>query len=389
MQMSDFDISTAMQTDAFAALCASAAAQAEATEAARAVPRQLAEAMAAQGLFALYVPEKFAGRQDDPLLANSKLYHLARHDAASAWVAMIGSTASIGAAYLPDDVAGSLYGGGTAITCGIFAPQGTAVADGEDYIVNGRWAWASGSANASHIGLGCRIVTDPPESAKMPETRLVMLPVEALIKHDNWYTLGLCGSSSGDVEAVNIRVPKSHSFSILTEAPRVHAPLYRMPYFGLLASGIAAIALGNGRAALDDFIDLAQAKTPTGTGKTLAQRATVQARLAEAEATWRAANSYFWQMLKDVWAVAQSDTPLDENLRADFRLAATHAVRQALQVVRDMHDLAGGTAVYKTSPLQRRLRDGETMTQHVMTNAASYEMVGRVQLGGFRPDMLL
>ena len=163
-----------------------------------------------------------------------------------------------------------------------------------------------------HIGLGVALFQI--RKAKMPKMRLLMLPIEALIKHDNWYTLGLCGSSSGDVEAVNIRVPHSHSFSILTE-PRVHAPLYRMPYLVCWPAALPP-SLWVMAAPLDDFIDLAK-PNPTGTGKTLAQRATAQA-LAEAEATWRAA-SYFWQTLEDVWAVIKSDTPLDENLRADFR----------------------------------------------------------------------
>jgi hypothetical protein len=51
--------------------------------------------------------------------------------------------------------------------------------------------------------------------------------------------------------------------------------------------------------------------------------------------------------------------------------------------------LAGGTSVYKTSAIQRRLRDSETMTQHMIANAATYEMIGRVRLGGYHKAMQL
>jgi alkylation response protein AidB-like acyl-CoA dehydrogenase len=54
-----------------------------------------------------------------------------------------------------------------------------------------------------------------------------------------------------------------------------------------------------------------------------------------------------------------------------------------------VHDIAGGTSVYKDSALQRRLRDAQTMTQHMITNAATYEMTGRVLLGGYHPGMQL
>jgi alkylation response protein AidB-like acyl-CoA dehydrogenase len=75
--------------------------------------------------------------------------------------------------------------------------------------------------------------------------------------------------------------------------------------------------------------------------------------------------------------------------RADLRLVSTHAVRQSVAVVRIIHDLAGGTSVYLSSPIQRRLRDAETMTQHMIASASTYELVGRVMLGGYHETMQL
>ena len=46
-----------------------------------------------------------------------------------------------------------------------------------------------------------------------------------------------------------------------------------------------------------------------------------------------------------------------------------------------MYDLAGGTAIYDGSPLQRRFRDAHTATAHLQVNAASRELQGRVLLG--------
>ena len=75
--------------------------------------------------------------------------------------------------------------------------------------------------------------------------------------------------------------------------------------------------------------------------------------------------------------------------RADLRLISTHAVRRGVSVVRAAHDIAGGTSVYKTSAIQRRLRDAETMTQHMIANANTYELFGRVLLGGYHETMQL
>ena len=45
-----------------------------------------------------------------------------------------------------------------------------------------------------------------------------------------------------------------------------------------------------------------------------------------------------------------------------------------------MYDLAGGTAVYERSPLQRRHRDVHVATQHMLVAPATWELTGRLLL---------
>ncbi len=46
-----------------------------------------------------------------------------------------------------------------------------------------------------------------------------------------------------------------------------------------------------------------------------------------------------------------------------------------------MYDLAGGSAIYDHSPLQRHFRDAHTATAHFQVNEASRELPGRILLG--------
>ncbi|MEC8095537.1 MAG: acyl-CoA dehydrogenase family protein, partial [Pseudomonadota bacterium] len=164
---------------------------------------------------------------------------------------------------------------------------------------------------------------------------------------------------------------------------------YKMPYFGFLATGVAAVALGNAKSALHDIHDLARTKTPAGHSRALAENSAVQSALAETEAQLRSADAFYWQVLENVWQQVTNAADITPEARADLRLISTFAVRTCLQVVRTAHDIAGGTSVYKNHPLQRRLRDAETMSQHMITNASTFELVGRVRLGGFHPKMQL
>ena len=50
------------------------------------------------------------------------------------------------------------------------------------------------------------------------------------------------------------------------------------------------------------------------------------------------------------------------------------------------HRFAGGTAVYADSPLQRRLRDVHTMTQHFIVRPDTLTTAGAV-LTGHEPDV--
>ena len=372
----------------FKDLCAQSAARAEETQTARCVPPDLARKFAEYGLMAMFVPQKIGGREWPAPHGLGLLEKLAESDASSAWVCMIGATAALGAAYIDPKSAKNMFATPkTRITCGIFAPNGTALPSGDDFIINGRWGWASGSGNADFIGLGCRVM-ETVDASPNAEPRLFMVPREKIIFHDTWHTLGLCGSGSGDVEVKNVRVPAAHSYMI-SQKPWGSGPLYRLPYFGFLAAGVAAVALGNARAALDDFLKLVMEKQPQGSARKLHQMSRIQNALACAEADWRAAHALYWMQVNQLWDVLQSADAPTIAQKADLRLATTHAVRQSAAVVRAAHDMAGGSSVFQKNPIQRRLRDADTMTQHMITGPAIYEMVGRVMLGGHFEGMML
>ena len=126
--------------------------------------------------------------------------------------------------------------------------------------------------------------------------------------------------------------------------------------------------------------ELAGAKKGLGSTRTLAERPATQAAVATAESALDAAQALYYQAIETAWQASQGDG-VSVEARNRLRLAATHAVRTSADVVRDMYDLAGGTAIYDNSPLQRRFRDAYTATAHFQVNEASRELPGRILLG--------
>jgi indole-3-acetate monooxygenase len=368
-------------------------ARADAMEQARRMPAELAESLAAIGVYRMLRPSSIGGLECSPADFLGAIEALAIADASAGWCAMIGASSGVYSAYLPPEIAREVYGDGNEIrTGGVFAPMGQAVLEGDVYKVTGHWRWASGSQNCQWLNGGCTVV-EAGEVRKLangaPEIRAMIFPAADAELIDTWHTMGLRGTGSGDMKVQDIRVPRQRSVSLLIDKPQSDGALYVFPVFGLLALGIAAVAAGNARAALDEFREFAGGARTAGARKVLAERATVQQSYAEMDAQLRSARAFLFDEVGQAWASAQNERRISLQTRGKLRLAATHMTRTAALVCRQAQDLCGGAAVFSENLLQRKLRDAQTMTAHMMIAPATYELAGRVLLGLPTDDTLV
>jgi alkylation response protein AidB-like acyl-CoA dehydrogenase len=342
------------------------------TERLRQLPDQLVARLRDSRLLRAGAPREVDGLELDPATSLKCAEEIARGDASAGWCVSIAITSSLLAAYLPETAREELFGGGKGIAAGVWAPGGKARPENGGYIVSGRWAFCSGIAHADMLFAGCLV-----EGATSPS--VAALRTQDLEILDTWHTLGLRGTGSNDAVASEVQVPTDRVFSLF-DGPRIDRPLYRFPIFGFFALSIAAAALGNARAAIDDLIALAGGKVSLGSSRSLAERAPTHAAVARAEASLNAARALYYEGIEAAWQAAHVDEPVSVPRRSDLRLAATHAVRTSADVTRAMYDLAGGSAIYDGSPLQRRFRDAYTATAHFQVNEASRELPGRILL---------
>ncbi|WP_022680804.1 acyl-CoA dehydrogenase family protein [Sandarakinorhabdus limnophila] len=360
------------------------AARAADTESQRRLPADLAAELAQASLFRMLVPQSLGGAEVDVTTLFTSLEQLGRADAATGWCVMIGGTTALISAWLPMEHAREIWFDPNVITGGVFAPMGRAAVEGGDYLVSGRWAWGSGSANCSWL-LGGAVIMDGGEMRRLPsgapDHRMMVMRRAEVELIDTWDALGMRGTGSGDLAAKDVRVPQSRSVSFITDTPREAGPLYRFAPFGLLALGIAAVASGNALGALDDLKALAVAKKGQGSSRSLAERGVVQADFAVAQADLDAARALVHAEIATAWDRVVAGDALELSARARLRLAATRLTQVSARVAAKMHELAGGTSVYASHPLNRRFRDAHVATQHVMVAPPTLELAGRVLLG--------
>jgi alkylation response protein AidB-like acyl-CoA dehydrogenase len=350
------------------------------TERRRRLPDELLASLRDSGLLRAGAPLEVEGLELAPGTALRCAEEVARGDASAGWCVSIAITSSLLAAYLPGESRDELFGGGQEVAAGVWAPRGKGRPVDKGVVVSGRWAFCSGIAHCDLLFAGCMIERDARSAGERPMPSVVALPKEDLEILDTWHTLGLRGTGSNDAVADGVLVPWARVFSLF-DGPVLDRPLYRFPIFGFFALSIAAAALGNARAAIDELIALAGGKVAQGSSRSLAERAPAQAAVATAASSLSAARALYYEAIDSAWQAAQHDESVSVALRSDLRLAATHAVRTSAEIVRWMYDLAGGSAIYDDSPLQRRFRDAHTATAHFQVNEASRELPGRILLG--------
>ncbi|MCW5748712.1 MAG: acyl-CoA dehydrogenase family protein [Alphaproteobacteria bacterium] len=356
----------------------------EQSERERRLPTELVAAFHGLKLFRMFIPADLGGLETDLLTAARVVEQVAIADGAAGWNLMIGSTYGLMAGLLPRDVAHDIYGPARAVVAGALRPTGTARLSDGGYVVNGRWAFASGIQQATYWNAGC-IVTDgttPRRTASGgPEIRMVFFPPADGELIDTWDVSGLRGTGSHDYAVKDLFVPHERTIA-LEDTPWPSGVLYRTPLQALLDTSMAAVGLGIGRAAIDAFYELAAVKqSSAGSSKPLAERPMLQTSIARAEALLLSARSFLYETAEDVWADVLAGKAPGARQLAIARLARINAVAASCQAAELAFEAGGGSSIYASCPLDRCLRDIRTASQHVSMATANYEVIGRVLLG--------
>jgi alkylation response protein AidB-like acyl-CoA dehydrogenase len=142
-----------------------------------------------------------------------------------------------------------------------------------------------------------------------------------------------------------------------------------------------AFALGVGRRALDEILELAQSKR-RGYAKqvALADRPVFQRAVAEADLRLRAARLLALEVFERAWQTVCAGRPPEPRLQAEMRSAATFVTDVALDVTAIAFRYGGGSTVWLNSMLQRCLRDLYVGASHLMVNDSAYENYGQFLL---------
>lgn len=338
----------------------------------RHVPRDVVAKFKLAGFYRASTPRRFGGDALPPADFLRMVERMSEVDGSAGWVASFGGS-GVYLAALPPETQARLYADGPDLVfAGALFPVQPAQEVPGGFRVRGRWRLASGSLAADYLGVG---IGDG--SSGRPRT--AVLPASQVEVVDTWDSAGMRGTGSHDLRVDGVDVPAEWTF-VRGGGATIDEPLYRYPALAYAAQVLAVVNLGIARASLNHVAGFGAGRAGLTGGPVLADRAYARIALAKAEAELRSVRAFFYEVTEEVYETALAGTPGPEQVSL-LRLAAAHAARAGLDVVRAAYALGGTAAIDADHPLQRHLRDAAVVPQHAFLTEGVYDGAGAVFFG--------
>ncbi|HRC57799.1 MAG: hypothetical protein IPI49_22655 [Myxococcales bacterium] len=351
----------------------------------RRLPAPTAEALISAGAFLAQVPASLGGFECAPAEVARMVEEISKVDGGTGFVVGNINSQAYSMLALPVEGAREVFADKRAVIVGgAFPPARAEVVPG-GYRITGQAPFSSGAHMATWVTAFSMVVENGAPVIGphgMPNMVLAVLRREDCELLDTWNTMGLRSSGSHDFKYTNVFVPTARAGVLSLGNPN---DLFSGPVFrARLWSGhpaFAVTALGVARAALDEVTALALRKTPNFMAKKVAESQSVQRLLGRAEARWRAAHSYIYETIEELWKHQLTGEFVTNAHAIDMQLAACFAIESSREVSEMVHEIAGSTGFQEASPLEQLFRDAHTMSQHAFASAARFESAAKAILG--------
>lgn len=336
----------------------------------RRVPDETIAGFEAADFFRILQPQEFGGYAYSPMVMLRVITELASACPSSGWVGGLVAVHSWEVGLMRRQAGRDVWGKDpNARVSSSYAPFGKLEKVAGGVKVSGRWPYSSGSDHCSWAFLGGGVPAFT--NGEPPGMCAVLLPRSEYRVDDTWRVAGLAGTGSNDIVVEDAFVPDHRVHVIQNETKRTYDSLeydedtYKLPFFSVFGSSVAAAALGMAKGALEEFIAQNQTRRGAMSGHAYRDDPLVQARVAKAWALIDAAELKRERDFADMEAKVAARQPITDGDRMRNKWNAVWIGGAAEEAIGLIYKVSGGNASYLTNPLQRFYRDISTAANHV------------------------
>ncbi|WP_433661395.1 3-hydroxy-9,10-secoandrosta-1,3,5(10)-triene-9,17-dione monooxygenase oxygenase subunit [Nocardia sp. CA-128927] len=353
----------------------------------RRIPDESMKALQETGFFRLLQPKQWGGHAADPVVFYDTVRKLASACGSTGWVAGIVGVHNWHLALFDQQAQEDVWGEDTEVRISSsYAPMGAGVVTEGGYLVNGSWAWSSGSDHATWAVLGGPVIKD----GKPVDFGSFLIPRDDYQIDDVWNVVGLRGTGSNTVVVKDVFVPTHRflSFRKMSEqkSPGLAQntdPVYKMPWGTIHPTTIATPIVGMAYGAYDAHVEHQGKRIRAAyAGEKAKDDPFAKVRIAEASSDIDAA----WRQLSGNVAdeytllLAGKEVPFDLRVRA--RRDQVRATGRSIAAIDKLFESSGATALANGTPLQRFWRDAHAGRVHAANDPErAYQMYGQHEFG--------
>jgi len=347
-------------------LRAEAAAMEQAT---RLTPKVL-DAFHASGLFRYNQPKCYGGMELDFVATFDVPELLAQGDASAAWTLVNLASHHRQLTQWPERAQEEVWGENpdALIASGIAYVQGKAQRVDGGLRLTGEWGFSSGVDVSQWNMLACIVR----ENEKPVDWCMCLVPAADHEIVDDWQTLGMRATGSRTVRCKDLFVPAHRVISMHVAKPghefpglKGHpAPLFRVPTAALGAHSIAAVMIGNARAALEATIAAVKARSTSYTAAKMRDFQTVQWRVSMAAAKLDAVHTWLRNDCVEALELVQANGSVPKSTKLRYKRNCAAGTRIVLEAIDMLYEMAGANGIYDHYVIQRLFRDAHAAAGH-------------------------
>ena len=317
--------------------------------------------------FRVMVP-KYLGGSEWTLIEVMQLCEAAAWaDGSFGWALNLGAGANLFSAYLTEKLSTPLFSNNEICIAGSDTPSGTAERAGNEFIINGKWKYATGAPHAKYFSFNCVIVENGhPIKNDHGENiiRSFILSRESVIITDPWNSYGLIATASHNFKVENIHLHKDFSFD-LSKPAHATGILFRFPFLQLAESLLCVTICGMAI----HFIDLVErliknklGANPLKKNQLLIQQTSVE----QSKEIINKSREKVYHLVQNAWQELSAGRNLSTELLTNISHAARELGLNSRIVSEKLYPFAGMSAIIPTGEINRTWRDIHTASQHVL-----------------------
>lgn len=341
------------------------------------------------GIIRTFQPKEFGGFEGHPREAAETVMSLGALDGATGWVAGIVGVHPWELAFFDPKAQEEIWGADNDMwMASPYAPMGVAVPVEGGYILNGRWAFSSGTDHCGWVMIGAAV--GDKDGNRTGQVLHVVLPrSDYEIDQDSWNVIGLRGTGSKDLIIKDAFIPEHRTLDaeiVLSGNGWRHAgrdeTLYKFPFSYIFPLGITSSLIGMTEGALACYI-AAQKERVQVTGVPIKEDPYILFAISEAASEISASRLALLETVDRFWDKTDRGEEISFEERAIGRRTQISAAWRAVRAMDEVFARAGGAAVHLKTPMQRFWRDAHVgLTHAIHVPGMIYHSAALTQLGG-------